>query len=287
MSESSDATGESPKASDEAVEQVAKAIRDCSGLLLVVTGAGVSLASGIPTFRGTDPGAVWQNEVMEKGTYRYFRSEPVDSWRWYAGRFEGVRDAEPNPAHRALVELERLRAEENEEFLVITQNVDGLHRLAGAERLVEVHGSSRYVRCASDGCALGAPNGRMPREEAEPVIREFLAAPNESTLPRCPRCGDTLRPHVLWFDEFYADHVDYQWPRVQDAALSAEVVLFVGTSFSVGVTDLVAQHAGARGARALSIDPGAARPPYRSVEAVRAAAEDLLPRVVERLRSSD
>ena len=77
------------------------------GGLLVVTGAGVSVASGIPTFRGNDPGAIWKRDVTELGTRRYFEEDPVGSWRWYLQRFDRVADARPNAAHEAIVDLER------------------------------------------------------------------------------------------------------------------------------------------------------------------------------------
>ncbi|REJ73378.1 MAG: RNA polymerase subunit sigma [Acidobacteria bacterium] len=262
-------------------EELAERLVAEPGPLLVVTGAGVSLASGIPTFRGTDPGAVWKNDVMEKGTYAYFRRFPVESWGWYAERFPIVRDARPNPSHHALAELERWYDTQDRDYLLVTQNVDGLHREAGSERLVEVHGCSRFVRCARDGCSNGAPTGKLPRPTE--AIAAFLEAPGRDTLPRCASCGDVLRPHVLWFDEYYGEHLDYQWDRTQQAAASAALVLFVGTSFSVGVTDLIAQHCTMRRTPALSIDPGAARPPYRVVEPIAAAAEELLPLVVQRL----
>ena len=85
--------------------QLADAFRATSGPVLVVTGAGISLASGIPTFRGTDPGAVWKRDVTELGTVRYFEEEPEGSWSWYLSRFDSVRDAKPNAGHHALAEL--------------------------------------------------------------------------------------------------------------------------------------------------------------------------------------
>lgn len=252
--------------------------------LLVVTGAGVSLASGIPTFRGTDPDAVWKHDVTEMATRAFFLAEPVESWRWYLSRFETLLQARPNPAHLAIAELESWQQQRGRRFLLITQNVDTLHEQAGSERMVKVHGSSDRVRCPSPGCRLGAPLGSLPRPDD--LLRDFLASPSLDTLPRCPECEAFLRPHVLWFDELYNEHADYQWEQVQQAALSCDVVLFVGTSFSVGVTDLIVQYASARSARVLSIDPGASAPPYSSVKVLSEAAEDLLPATVGRLREA-
>lgn len=245
-----------------------------SGLILVVTGAGVSLASGIPTFRGSDPGAVWSVDVTELGTVEYFKRDPVGSWLWYLGRFGSLHGARPNPAHLALAALERWQIARGGRFLLVTQNVDGLHGQAGSRELVQVHGRADRVRCARFGCEHGAPKGWLPRDEARDAA--FLREPTDETLPRCPACGSPLRQHVLWFDEYYHGHLDYEIERVMRAAKQAELVVFVGTSFSVGVTEMILDRALARGAGLFSIDP-VARMPHPRVEAITATAEDSLP----------
>lgn len=267
---------------DTATEALVDRLRDVQeGFLVVVTGAGISVASGIPTFRGTDPDAVWKKDVTELGTYRFFREDPVGSWRWYLERFSKVQGAAPNPAHRSLVDLERWHTARGGRFLLVTQNIDTLHRQAGSERLVEVHGRADRVRCATPGCRHGAPTGSLPRDEV-PIDR-FLADPSEATLPRCPVCGDVLRQHVLWFDEYYGEHQNYGWPRVQEAASGADFMLFVGTSFAVGVTEMFLQQGYRRQVPMLSIDPGAAPAPYPSVEVLAAPAEVILPEAVDAL----
>jgi NAD-dependent deacetylase len=250
------------------------------GGLLVVTGAGVSAASGIPTFRGTDPGAIWKQDVTTLGTHAFFRRDPVGSWRWYLTRFARVPDARPNAAHAALADLERWHAGRGGAFLLVTQNVDVLHERAGTRALVKVHGSADRVRCDRDGCVHGAPSGSLPRDGVD--LERFLADPCEATLPRCPVCATALRQHVLWFDEYYHSHADYQFARVLDAGHAADLVLCVGTSFSVGVTDAVLQAARASGTSVLSIDPGG-HPPPRGVTALAAPAETLLPAVLREL----
>jgi NAD-dependent deacetylase len=243
---------------------------------LVVTGAGISLASGIPTFRGTDEGAIWSNDVTTLGTLGYFEADPVGSWRWYLSRFDGVLKAEPNPAHEALVAIERRLVDRGDGFLLVTQNVDTLHERAGSRRLAKVHGSADRVRCSRQGCESGAPRGSLPRAAFD--AGRFLSDPRPETLPRCPACDALLRQHVLWFDEVYSSHADYRYEEVVRAAWAADRVLFVGTSFSVGVTDMVLRCALARGAPVLAIDPGEAPLP-RAVVRVRAKAEDVLPAV--------
>lgn len=248
--------------------------------LLVVTGAGVSLASGIPTFRGSDPGAVWANDITELGTREFFERDPVTSWLWYLRRFAAIGDARPNPAHHALAALERWQLARGREFLLVTQNVDALHEQAGSQRLVHVHGRADRVRCSRPGCEHAAPRGTLPRDLE--VQAAFLRAPTSATLPRCPACGAVLRQHVLWFDEYYTEHHDYEIERVLRGAKTASTVVFVGTSFAVGVTDMILERALARGRPIVSIDP-AGRAPHRRVDIVAAPAEQALPELCQRL----
>ncbi len=262
------------------VEQLADAIREAgTGLILVVSGAGISTASGIPTFRGHDPGAIWKDSDMSKATFDYFRRDPVGQWSWYLDRFSRVDDAEPNAAHHAVVRLEEWQQSRAGEFLVVTQNIDNLHARAGSRELIEVHGTSARLRCARPGCALGAPRGSLPRESVD--LQPFVESPSLETLPRCPECDEFLRAHVLFFDEYYQEHSDYRFAEVQSAAARAELMIFVGTSFAVGVTDLLVQTAGARGRPMFSIDPHAApMPAWQPVIQLREPAEELLPETV-------
>jgi NAD-dependent deacetylase len=263
------------------VDELARTISsDASGRLLVVTGAGISLASGIPTFRGSDPGAIWSRDVTELGTNRYFEEAPANSWSWYLSRFGRLAHVEPNPGHHALAALERWHVARGGNFLLVTQNVDRLHAAAGSESLVEVHGRADRVRCSRRGCELGAPTGSIPR--ADVPIEEFLANPIDANVPRCPACDANLRQHVLWFDERYIDHADYQWTRVRRGADTATLVIFVGTSFAVGITEYVLEAALERHAPVFSIDPGGLQPDPR-VRVVRAASEEVLPAIVAAL----
>jgi NAD-dependent deacetylase len=256
-----------------------------SGNLLVVTGAGVSLASGIPTFRGTDPGAVWANDVLAKGTKAFFERDPKASWLWYLERFGKVLGAQPNAAHHALVTLEQVW---EGDFLLVTQNIDGLHRKAGSNCLVEVHGSAQKVRCSRRGCINGEPKGSISIYDPHRFVAAYgepdylRALKTEGTLPRCERCNKILRPHILWFDEYYSAHEDYQIERVKSAANNANVILFVGTSFSVGVTEDLVDRAGLLGTPAFAVDPGSVKLP-QWIQHVPAQAEVLLPDLVASL----
>jgi NAD-dependent deacetylase len=244
--------------------------------LVVLTGAGMSLASGIPTFRGTDPDAVWAHDVMEMGTFGFFDANPVESWRWYRSRFAKLRGAQPNDGHRALVDLERWQRARGRNFLLVTQNIDALHRAAGSGNLVEVHGKCDFVRCSVRGCELGEPRGSIPAAEVD--FTTFDADPSPTTLPRCPRCGAPVRAHVLWFDEFYDAHVDYQFRRAIRALEQADLVLFIGTSFSVGVTTAALDTPATK----WTIDPSDADAPW-GVRLLKEAQEVALPALVARL----
>lgn len=261
------------------ITTLAEEIRAAS-LLMVVTGAGVSRASGISTFRGDDPGAVWANSVLEKGTRAYFLAHPGASWQWYARRFAGLIGARPNPAHHAIVSLERWQLDRGRGFSLVTQNVDNLHADAGSMDPIRVHGSARRVRCVRRGCELAAPKGSLPMApEAWEVVTRTGA---DEDVPRCPACGGLLRPHVLWFDEMYTEHRDYRIAEVRRMSKRADVVLFVGTSFSVGVTDAIVMLALKRGGSVWSVDP-VARPPHPRIQWIQAPAEDALPALVAQL----
>lgn len=180
------------------------------GRVLAITGAGISAASGVPTFRGA--GGLYE------GTSPYtlaspegFASDPVKVWNWYLGRLETVMKAHPNPAHHALVDLEGIASK----FTLVTANVDDLHERAGSQHMYRLHGDLRERRCES--C------NRVDRWRDPP---QRISAVH---LPRC-ECGGYLRPNVVWFGE-------YPWEdAVRTAFLEstqADLVLEVGSSGSV------------------------------------------------------
>jgi NAD-dependent deacetylase len=171
----------------------------------VLTGAGISAESGIPTFRDALTG-LWANYHAEQlATPQAFRRNPELVWDWYAERRAKLKEARPNPGHYALAELERWVPE----FLLLTQNVDGLHQQAGSRNIVELHGSIRRVRCADCG-----------------VVAERWDETHERP-PRCTACGGMLRPDVVWFGEYLpAGALEAGW----QAAGHCDVFLSVGTS---------------------------------------------------------
>lgn len=248
---------------------------------MFVTGAGISLASGIPTFRGSDPDAVWATDVMEMGTHEFFLRHPDKSWAWYLSRFDKTREAEPNPAHVALAEIERVIPSTR----VITQNVDGLHLKAGTKNLVEIHGSAHKVRCTNKNCGYGAPRGFLSwTGEGQGYLEEqfqvFREEPIRKNVPRCPVCRKYLRAHVLWFDEQYTGHEDYRLDDAYEWTEAGTVLIFVGTSNSVGITMMASMPFHDKGLPIFNMDPHATIPDTLQI---KGRAEIILPRLAHQL----
>jgi NAD-dependent deacetylase len=180
---------------------------------VALTGAGISVPSGIPDFRSPGTGLWEAVDPMEVAHIDVFRRDPERFWHFYGDRFAALRDKRPNGAHAALVELERrglLRA-------VVTQNIDGLHRAAGTAELIEVHGSIGTSSCLRCG-------GSVALEE----VRERLAAALDG-VPRCD-CGRALKPDVVLFGELLPERA---LARASELAASADLLLCVGSSLEV------------------------------------------------------
>ena len=254
------------------------------GRVVVLTGAGISAESGIPTFRG--PQGYWtegskEYHPQEMATWAMFTRRPELVWPWYLYRRAICRAAAPNGAHRALVALEQHLGDR---FVLVTQNVDGLHRRAGssAERTWEIHGNIDRMRCAQ-GC--GAPISAVP-DALDGWTRERRFAEADVALLQCAACGGWMRPHVLWFDEYY-DEPNFRYESSLAAASAANLLLVVGTS---GATTLPAQMAKAAvlsGAAIVDVNPQ--DNPFADLArqsrgvAVRGRAGALLPEIVARL----
>jgi NAD-dependent deacetylase len=180
---------------------------------VVLTGAGVSVPSGIPDFRSPGSG-LWENhDPMEVAHIDAWRRDPDRFWSFYSQRFATLTDKRPNDAHLALAELERrglLRG-------VITQNIDRLHRKAGTERLIEVHGSIEWSVCLRCG----------ERVSIDRVVELLDAADG---APPCPTCGAPLKPDVVLFGELLPERA---LTEAQDLAMAADLMLCVGSSLEV------------------------------------------------------
>jgi NAD-dependent deacetylase len=264
------------------LEAILSGVRTRSGRVLVLTGAGISAESGIPTFRGQD--GYWvvgsRNYVpQELATHAMFEEQPEEVWRWYLARFGATVGAEPNAGHLALAELERAFGDR---FTLVTQNIDGLHRRAGSERVLAIHGDAAWVRCAAEcGAGLSPLPDLGRRDERTP-----LSGADRRALS-CPRCGAWLRPHVLWFDECY-DEPHYRMESALRAASDAELLLVVGTSGATNLPMQIGRLAFSRGAALVDVNPE--ENPFSLLAeraangfAVRGPASERLPGIVRAL----
>jgi NAD-dependent deacetylase len=194
--------------------------------LAFLTGAGTSAESGIPTFRGSD--GFWRvgsknYTPMDLATRAMFDREPETVWAWYLARFAACAAAQPNAAHHAIASLQ---AAYGKRVALITQNVDGLHQRAGspADRTYAIHGDARFVRC-SNACGVGVVP--LPAIDVNDA-RAGLSKPLRSLLT-CTGCRGWMRPHVLWFDEYY-DEEHYRAESAMAVARRASLLVVVGTT---------------------------------------------------------
>ncbi len=217
------------------LEDLLRGLEGRRGKVSVLTGAGISAESGIPTFRG--PEGYWtvgseEYRPEEMATQAMFSVDPWEVWAWYLYRRTVCRKASPNPGHFAVTRMEEILGDR---FRLITQNVDGLHLRAGstAERTFQIHGNLHFVRCAA-ACSsrlYPIPSKMQDKGRNQPLNEQEKAALH------CPGCGGMTRPHVLWFDEFYDEHF-YRANSAIQWASGSELLLVVGTA---GATTLPMQ----------------------------------------------
>lgn len=194
-----------PQTRAEALTVAAKALRSAEHVC-VLTGAGISAESGIPTFREAQTGIWAQFSPQDLATPEAFAAHPTRVWQWYAARRAMVRAAQPNPAHAALATL----ASRVAHCTLITQNVDDLHERAGSRDLVRLHGSLMHARCSA-----GCPGSIMPTDE------------QHGEVPECATCGAPMRPDVVWFGEPLPMA---PFEAARNAAVACDVFLSIGTS---------------------------------------------------------
>ncbi|MBC15627.1 MAG: NAD-dependent deacylase [Desulfovibrio sp.] len=239
--------------------EMVKALLDERKRVVVLTGAGVSAESGVPTFRGQD--GLWKSfHTQDLARPDAFESRPELVWEFYNWRRQLVAECEPNPAHRALVELER----QIPNFLLITQNVDGLHAKAGSKKLMEMHGSLWQGRCTK--CTHA-------REAREPL----------PDMPECPVCGHLLRPGVVWFGEPLVAGV---LKVAIDQIGRADVFISIGTSNQVQPAASFYQLAKDHGAVTVEINLEPTPNTGLMDFAVHGKAGEILPELTTGLRES-
>jgi len=228
-----------------------------TGSILFLTGAGISAESGVPTFRGEE--GYWRigsrNYFPEElATRAAFEQMPDEIWGWYLYRRSVCRAASPNAGHLALAELERELSERDQadRFLLVTQNVDGLHLRAGnsAARTYQIHGNIDYMRSinAADPAIFPLPKGLGERWE-----RGRKLGAEQKALLVCPHDGSPTRPHVLWFDETY-DEARFRFQSTLSALESASLVVVIGTSGATNLPSMIVHRTAQRGVPLLVIN---------------------------------
>lgn len=226
-----------------------------AGRVAVLTGAGVSAESGVPTFRQAQTGLWAQYDPQALATPQAFRRQPQLVWDWYAWRRELVASAAPNPGHYALVEMER----HVPQFTLITQNVDSLHQRAGSQAIIELHGNLLRTKCSREDRVV----------ESWPETNDVP--------PRCPLCGAFLRPDVVWFGEALPAG---GLALAADAAQHAQVFLTVGTSGIVHPAASLPLLAHDAGAMTVEVNPDDTPLSEWMTYRLRGAAGEILPALV-------
>ena len=207
-------------------ESVTKKLRDAKKIVFV-TGAGISQESGIPTFRGKD--GLWRNyDAMKLATINAFYDNPKLVWEWYNERRKNILYAEPNLGHKAIFELEKYV-----KVIVLTQNIDGLHQRAGSTEVLELHGSIVKIKCTV--CDFKSE-----------ILTEFTQIP-----PLC-KCGNVLRPDVVWFGESLPQEI---WQQAVTHASKCDVMIVVGTSLAVSPANTLPIYAKQNNATLIEINP--------------------------------
>jgi NAD-dependent deacetylase len=227
----------------------------------VLTGAGVSAESGVPTFRDAQTGLWAKYSPEELATPRAFRRNPRLVWEWYEWRRKLVASAKPNPAHIALAEMEK----RFDDFQLITQNVDGLHQRAGSRAVIELHGNITRTKCSDEGTIISHwhDTGDIP--------------------PKCPHCGGLLRPDVVWFEEALPEP---EMRLAMQSSTSCDVLLSIGTSTVVYPAASLPFEALRSGATVVEINPQPTPLTSQAHYVLQGAAGEIVPKLLEQLRRS-
>ena len=195
--------------------------------IVFVTGAGISQESGIPTFRGKD--GIWRkHDPMKLATIDAFYEDPKLVWEWYEDRRKNILAAQPNPGHKAIAELEKFA-----KVVVLTQNVDGLHQRAGSTSVLELHGSIIRIKCTVCN------------------FKDEITSSFENLPPIC-KCGEMLRPDVVWFGEGLPQDV---WGEAISHANSCDAMIITGTSLVVSPANTLPMYARQNNSILIEVNP--------------------------------
>ena len=254
--------------------EIAAARRSSVVRVLIITGAGVSAESGIPTFRGKD--GYWRNlDPIKLATPEAFACDPELVWQWYLERRRGISSAQPNAAHAAIANL----AECADEFLLVTQNVDDLHRRAGLAKaeMVQIHGDIFVTRCSR--CDFW-----QEQEQQHPPSPGYGAAGEQERngIPRCAKCDALMRPGVVWFGE----PLPLRETQRVEKYLQRDpcgVVIVAGTTATFGYIIDWALRASRRGGELIEVNPEETSLSRFATRLVRDPAAMALPRIVDQM----
>jgi NAD-dependent deacetylase len=244
--------------------------------ILVLTGAGVSAESGIPTFRGKD--GYWRNlDPMKLATPEAFEKNPELVWEWYHERRQRIRDAQPNAAHEAIVKLS-IHASD---FLLVTQNVDDLHPRAEwegnrlpKEKMVQIHGDIFLTRCSR--CDF------THRQQEHPPTLHSGAAGEQEKIPKCTKCDALMRPGVVWFGE-ELDPAKIDIVESYLARGACDVVIVAGTTATFGYIVDWALRASGKNGQLIEVNPEKTSLSQFATRVVREPAVIALPRLIDEL----
>lgn len=225
----------------------------------VLTGAGISAESGVPTFRGDE--GIWKKfKPEELARFDAFMANPELVWEWYKMRKRVIESIQPNPGHFALAEMEKLFAE----FSIATQNIDNLHRRAGSRTVFELHGNIERNYCL--GCGKTYSNADIFSREG---------------APRCDRCRGLIRPDVVWFGEMLPEG---EWDNADLAARSADVYMVIGTSAIVYPAASLPDIAKNAGAFLVEINPEETPLTQSADLFIKGKSGEILPALLEQFR---
>ena len=248
--------------------------------VLVLTGAGVSAESGIPTFRGKN--GYWRNlDPTKLATPEAFARDSQLVWDWYRERRQRIRNAQPNAAHHAIAKLAR----HSDKFLLVTQNADDLHARAGMpnEKMVQIHGDIFVTRCSR--CDFERRDYEHEHHTANFGVRRHVAALKARTCPRtpkCPQCNAPMRPGVVWFGE------QLPWSELQRVERflddgPCDNVIVAGTTATFGYIVDWALRASGNGGELIEVNPEETSLSRFATRVVRESAAIALPRIVDGL----
>ena len=238
-------------------ESIKDQIKDFKKIVFV-TGSGISQESGIPTFRGKD--GLWRNyDAMKLATIDAFYENPRLVWEWYNERRRNIFSAEPNLGHKAIVELEKYA-----KIVILTQNIDGLHQKAGSTEVLELHGSIVKIKCSV--CDF-----------KDEIMTEF------SEIPPLCKCGNILRPDVVWFGESLPQDV---WQKSINFASQCDLMVIVGTSLVVSPANTLPIYAKRNNAVLIEINPENTEMSSEMDLAIKNTSANVLPEFVSMFREN-